>query len=87
MHKVIHFDAHLEYLITYKKKLILTVFGLVLDKSSSLSKQEISFFNKNINYYKTTLISNISFPIFNNYLRYNGIHLWRFKMPIVSAKK
>ncbi len=62
---MIHFDAHLGNLITNKKILILTDFGLVLDKSFSLSKQEMSFFNRNTNYDKATLISNISSPIFN----------------------
>jgi len=63
--KVIHFDAHLGNLVTDEKILILTDFGLVLDKSFSLSKQEMSFFNRNTNYDKATLISNISSSIFN----------------------
>jgi hypothetical protein len=46
-------------------KMALIDFGLVLDKSFSLSKQEMSFFNRNTNYDKVTLISNISSPIFN----------------------
>ena len=62
--EVIHFDAHPGNLVTDKKILILTDFGLVLDKSFSLSKQEISFFNRNTNYDKATLISNISNHIF-----------------------
>ena len=37
----------------------------MISKSFSLSKQEISFFNRNTNYDKATLISNISSPIFN----------------------
>jgi len=68
-HEVIHFDAHLGNLITNGKILILTDFGLVLDKSFRLTKPEIAFFNKNTNYDKATLITNISRGIFNHVLK------------------
>ena len=64
--KVIHFDAHMGNLITDEKIIILTDFGLVLDKSFDLSKQEIAFFDRNTNYDKAMMISNMSEPIFEH---------------------
>ena len=85
--EVIHFDAHLGNLITDKKILILTDFGLVLDKSFSLSKQEISFFNKNINYNKATLISNIADPIFDYIFEPNILKTFEEKYNVDKTTK
>jgi len=88
-HEVIHFDAHLGNILTDKKILILTDFGLVLDKSFSLSKQEILFFNRNINYDKATLISNISFPIFNYISEPNMLKMFekKYNVDITNEKE
>ena len=72
-HEVIHFDAHPGNLVTNGKILILTDFGLVLDKSFNLAKPEIAFFNKNTNYDKATLIANISENIFNHVFKSDNI--------------
>ena len=85
--EVIHFDAHLKNLVTDKKILILTDFGLVLDKSFSLSKQEISFFNRNTNYDKATLISNISSSIFNYIFEPNILKIFKKKYNVDETTK
>lgn len=85
--KVIHFDAHPGNLVTDEKILILTDFGLVLDKSFSLSKQEISFFNRNTDYDKATLISNISYPIFKYIFEPNILKIFEEKYNIDKTTK
>ncbi|MEH2152876.1 hypothetical protein [Nostoc sp.] len=47
---IIHFDAHFRNILTDGKQTYLTDFGLVLDKSFPLTKDEESFFNQNIFY-------------------------------------
>ena len=85
--KVIHFDAHLGNLVTDKTILILTDFGLVLDESFSLSKQEISFFNRNTDYDKATLISNISSSIFNYIFEPNILKIFEKKYNVDKTTK
>lgn len=85
--EVIHFDAHPGNLVTDKKILILTDFGLVLDKSFSLSKQEISFFNRNTNYDKATLISYISSSIFNYIFEPNILKIFKKKYNVDETTK
>ncbi|MBW4573356.1 MAG: hypothetical protein KME31_37025 [Tolypothrix carrinoi HA7290-LM1] len=48
--KIIHFDAHFRNVLTDGEQIYLTDFGLVLDKSFALTKDEESFFEQNIFY-------------------------------------
>jgi hypothetical protein len=63
--EVIHFDAHLGNLVTDTTILVLTDFGLVLDKACRLSQPEISFFHRNGNYDKAKMIANLAVPLFD----------------------
>ncbi len=47
---IIHFDAHFRNILTDGKQIYLTDFGLVLDLSFALTKDEVSFFEQNIFY-------------------------------------
>jgi hypothetical protein len=47
---IIHFDAHFQNVLTDGEQTYLTDFGLVLDKSFALTKDEVSFFEHNIFY-------------------------------------
>lgn len=47
---VIHFDAHFRNILTDGEQIYLTDFGLVLDKSFALTKEEEAFFEQNIFY-------------------------------------
>jgi hypothetical protein len=47
---IIHFDAHFRNILTDGEQTYLTDFGLVLDKSFALTKDEESFFEQNIFY-------------------------------------
>ena len=47
---IIHFDAHFRNILTDGEQIYLTDFGLVLDKSFALTKDEESFFEKNTFY-------------------------------------
>ncbi|RCJ25751.1 hypothetical protein A6S26_15570 [Nostoc sp. ATCC 43529] len=47
---IIHFDAHFRNILTDGKRIYLTDFGLVLDKSFTLTKDEKSFFKQNTFY-------------------------------------
>jgi hypothetical protein len=48
--EIIHFDAHFKNVITDRKQIYLTDFGLVLDKSFDLSKEEKLFYDQNLGY-------------------------------------
>ena len=48
--RIIHFDAHFRNILTDGEQIYLTDFGLVLDKSFALTKEEKSFFKQNIFY-------------------------------------
>ncbi|NJR48734.1 MAG: hypothetical protein HC780_03415 [Leptolyngbyaceae cyanobacterium CSU_1_3] len=48
--RIIHFDAHFRNILTDGEQIYLTDFGLVLDKSFALTKQEESFFDQHIFY-------------------------------------
>jgi hypothetical protein len=47
---IIHFDAHFRNVLTDEEQIYLTDFGLVLDRSFALTKEEESFFEQNIFY-------------------------------------
>jgi hypothetical protein len=47
---IIHFDAHFQNVLTDGEQIYLTDFGLVLDKSFALTKDEESFFEQNTFY-------------------------------------
>jgi hypothetical protein len=47
---IIHFDAHFQNVLTDGEQVYLTDFGLVMDKSFALTKQEESFFEQNTFY-------------------------------------
>lgn len=48
--RVIHFDAHFQNMLTDGHQIYLTDFGLVLDKSFALTKEEETFFEQHIFY-------------------------------------
>jgi serine/threonine protein kinase len=48
--KIIHFDAHFRNILTDGDRIYLTDFGLALDKSFALTKDEESFFDRNAFY-------------------------------------
>jgi hypothetical protein len=47
---IIHFDAHFRNILTDGERIYLTDFGLVLDRSFALTKEEEAFFEQNIFY-------------------------------------
>lgn len=57
--KVIHFDPHPGNFVTDGKLIVLTDYGLVLDKNFNLSKEEIEFFDKHTNFYSSYIIGNL----------------------------
>lgn len=50
MKRIIHFDAHFRNILTDDEQIYLSDFGLVLDKSFALTKDEESFFEQHIFY-------------------------------------
>jgi hypothetical protein len=65
---IIHFDAHFRNVLTDGKQVYLTDFGLVLDKSFPLTRDEESFFEQNRFYDYGEILRNISHlirPIFD----------------------
>jgi hypothetical protein len=66
--KIIHFDAHFRNVLTDGKQVYLSDFGLVLDKSFPLTRDEESFFEQNRFYDYGEILRNISHlirPIFD----------------------
>lgn len=57
---IIHFDAHFRNILTDGKHIYLTDFGLVLDKSFTLTKDEESFFKQNRFYDYGEVLRNLS---------------------------
>lgn len=64
---IIHFDAHFRNILTDGKQIYLTDFGLVLDKSFTLTKDEESFFKQNTFYDYGEVLRNLSHLIRSPY--------------------
>lgn len=64
---VIHFDAHFENALTDGERVYLTDFGLVLDRSFSLSEDEVAFFDSHTTYDYGHLFWNLISPIFEQF--------------------
>ncbi|MCC5641952.1 hypothetical protein LC607_03030 [Nostoc sp. CHAB 5824] len=64
---IIHFDAHFRNILTDGKRTYLTDFGLVLDKSFTLTKDEESFFKQNIFYDYGEVLRNLGHLIQSSY--------------------
>lgn len=60
---IIHFDAHFRNILTDGEQIYLTDFGLVLDKSFALTKEEESFFERNRFYDYGEVMRNLGHPI------------------------
>jgi hypothetical protein len=57
---IIHFDAHFRNILTDGDRIYLTDFGLVLDKSFALTKEEVSFFEQNTFYDYGEVLRNLA---------------------------
>ena len=57
--RVIHFDAHFQNILTDGNQIYLTDFGLVLDKSFALTKDEETFFEQHIFYDYGEILRNL----------------------------
>lgn len=64
---IIHFDAHFRNILTDGKRIYLTDFGLVLDKSFTLTKDEESFFKQNTFYDYGEVLRNLGHLIQSSY--------------------
>ena len=64
---VIHFDAHYHNILTDGERTYLTDFGLVLDKSFDLSKEEASFFKSNTYYDYGEFLAGLDFLLYQVY--------------------
>jgi hypothetical protein len=64
---IIHFDAHFRNILTDGKQIYLTDFGLVLDKSFTLTKDEESFFQQNTFYDYGEVLRNLGHLIRSPY--------------------
>ncbi|MEH2110503.1 hypothetical protein [Nostoc sp.] len=64
---IIHFDAHFRNILTDGRQTYLTDFGLVLDKSFTLTKDEESFFNQNTFYDYGEVLRNLGHLIQSSY--------------------
>lgn len=64
---IIHFDAHFYNILTDGKQIYLTDFGLVLDKSFSLTKNEETFFKQNQFYDYGEVLRNLGHLIRSRY--------------------
>ncbi|MBD2447187.1 hypothetical protein H6G76_08410 [Nostoc sp. FACHB-152] len=65
--EIIHFDAHFYNILTDGQQIYLTDFGLVLDKSFSLTKDEESFFQQNQLYDYGEILRNLGHLIRSSY--------------------
>jgi serine/threonine protein kinase len=61
--EIVHFDAHLHNILTDGERIYLTDFGLVLDKSFSLAKDEESFCDRHILYDSGEILWNLRYLI------------------------
>lgn len=61
--KIIHFDAHFRNILTDSEQTYLTDFGLVLDKSFDLTREEEDFFEQNRFYDYGEVLRNLSHMI------------------------
>ena len=64
---IIHFDAHFRNILTDGKRTYLTDFGLVLDKSFTLTTEEKSFFKQNTFYDYGEVLRNLGHLIRSSY--------------------
>lgn len=64
---IIHFDAHFHNILTDGEQIYLTDFGLVLDKSFALTKDEESFFDQNTYYDYGEVLRNLGHLIRPSY--------------------
>ncbi|MEA5628342.1 hypothetical protein [Nostoc sp. UHCC 0251] len=64
---IIHFDAHFRNILTDGKRIYLTDFGLVMDKSFTLTKDEEFFFEQNIFYDYGEVLRNLGHLIRSPY--------------------
>ncbi|BAY46408.1 hypothetical protein SAMD00079811_40190 [Scytonema sp. HK-05] len=64
---IIHFDAHFQNVLTDGEQIYLTDFGLVLDKSFTLTKDEESFFKQNTFYDYGEVLRNLGHLIRPSY--------------------
>ncbi|NMG06056.1 hypothetical protein [Brasilonema sp. UFV-L1] len=64
---IIHFDAHFRNVLTDGEQIYLTDFGLVLDKSFALTKDEESFFKQNTFYDYGEVLRNLGHVIRPSY--------------------
>ncbi|MBD2677660.1 MULTISPECIES: hypothetical protein [Nostoc] len=64
---IIHFDAHFHNILTDGEQIYLTDFGLVLDKSFALTKDEESFFEQNTFYDYGEVLWSLSYLIRSSY--------------------
>jgi hypothetical protein len=64
---IIHFDAHFRNILTDGEQTYLTDFGLVLDKSFTLTKEEESFFKRNTLYDYGEILRNLGQLIQSSY--------------------
>jgi hypothetical protein len=67
MKGIIHFDAHFRNILTDGEQIYLTDFGLVLDKSFTLTKDEESFFQQNTLYDYGEILRNLGQLIQSSY--------------------
>ncbi|TBR57727.1 hypothetical protein B4U84_17280 [Westiellopsis prolifica IICB1] len=65
--EIIHFDAHFRNVLTDGEQIYLTDFGLALDKSFTLTKDEESFFDENTFYDYGEILRNLSHLIRSSY--------------------
>jgi hypothetical protein len=64
---IIHFDAHFRNILTDGEQVYLTDFGLVLDKSFTLTKEEEAFFKRNTLYDYGEVLRNLGQLIQSSY--------------------
>jgi hypothetical protein len=64
---IIHFDAHFFNILTDGEQVYLTDFGLALDKSFALTKEEELFFRQNTYYDYGEVLCSLGFLLFRSY--------------------
>ncbi|MEM7124835.1 MAG: hypothetical protein AAF702_00825 [Chloroflexota bacterium] len=63
-HKIIHFDANFDNILTDGERVYLTDFGLVLDEAFDFSDEERAFFDAHPDYDFGCILSNLIYPIY-----------------------
>jgi serine/threonine protein kinase len=66
-HGIIHFDAHFHNILTDGERPYLTDFGLVLDKSFTLTDAELGFFKANTHYDYGEVLSCLGYVLYSAY--------------------